>query len=185
LFLIDHCHRSFELAILIAAGGGIDLDVEVMFAGVLLHDLGLTARFHSPDVRFEVASANAARDLVRAHGMSPARAEKVWDVAALHGTGGISDSKSPETSVASDAIGTDVTGLGLERFDPGDIARIMATRPGFAKPFIDAIVTDLRDKPHVASSTWMTTIAADHIPSFHQSSIEQLALADPFENPQP
>jgi hypothetical protein len=35
--------------------------------------------------------------------MSPARAEKVWDVAALHGTGGISDLKSPETAVGSDA----------------------------------------------------------------------------------
>jgi len=97
-FLVDHCHRSFELAMLIAAAGGVDLDVEVLFAGVLLHDLGLTSRFHSPTVRFEVAGANAARDLVRAHGMDPAQAEKVWDVAALHATGGISDSKSAETA---------------------------------------------------------------------------------------
>jgi hypothetical protein len=59
----------------------------------------------------------------------------------------------------------------------------MATRPGFARPFIDAIVTDLRDKPQVASSTWMTTVAADHIPGFHQSSIEQLALNSPYEHP--
>lgn len=100
-FLVDHCHRSFELAMLIAAAGRIELDVEVLFAGILLHDLGLTPRFHSRDVRFEVSSANAARDLVRAHGMSLARAEKVWDVVALHGTGGIADIKCPETSVAS------------------------------------------------------------------------------------
>ena len=184
-FLVDHCQRSFELALLIATAGdvdlGVDLDVEVLHAGVLLHDLGLTPRFHSPTLRFEVASANAARDLVRAHGMDPARADKVWDVAALHATGGIADCKSPETAVAAAAIGTDVTGLGLDRFDPDDIARIMATRPGFARPFIDAVVTDLRDKPQVASSTWMATIAADHIPGFHQARVEQLALAHPFE----
>jgi hypothetical protein len=36
----------------------------------------------------------------------------------------------------------------------------MATRPGFARPFIDAVVTDLRDKPQVASSTWVAAIAA-------------------------
>jgi hypothetical protein len=184
-FLVDHCHRSFELAMLIAVSGDLDLDVEALFAGVLLHDLGLTPRFHSPKVRFEVASANAARDLVRAHGMDPARADKVWDVAALHATGGIADVKSPETSVASDAIGTDVTGLGLERFNPVDIARIMATRPGFAAPFIATIVTDLQDKPQVASSTWMTTVAADHIPGFHQSSIERLALDNPFDRSPP
>jgi hypothetical protein len=100
------------------------------------------------------------------------------DVAVLHATGGIADCKSPETA---DAIGADVTGLGLDRFDPDDLARIMATRPGFARPFIDAVVTNLPDKPRVASSTWMTTIAADHIPGFGQARIEQPALAHPFE----
>ena len=184
-FLIDHCHRSFELAMLIAHARGIELDVEVLFAGVLLHDLGLTPTFHSSEVRFEVAGANAARDLLRAEGMDPARAEKVWDVIALHTTGGIADFKSPEASVGSEAIGTDVTGLGLERFDPVDIARIMATRPGFAEPFIHAIVTDLQDKPQVASSTWMTTIAADHIQGFHQHSGEELALRNSFEKQRP
>jgi HD domain-containing protein len=149
-FLVDHCHRSLELALLIAAASGADLDVEVLHAGVLLHDLGLTPRFHSPTLRFEVASADAARDLVRAHGMDPARADKVWDVAVLHATGGIADCKSPETA---DAIGTDVTGLGLglDRFDPDGLARIMATRPGFARPFTGAVVTDPRDTPQVAS----------------------------------
>jgi hypothetical protein len=180
-FLIDHCHRSVELAMLIVGAGSIDLDAEVLVVGILLHDLGLTSRFHSSEVRFEVASANAARDLARSYGMSPARAEKVWDVAALHGTGGISDFKSPETAVGSDAIGRDVVGYGLDEFDPDVVARIMATRAGFAEPFVQAIVADLQDKYQVASSTWMTTIAAKYIPGFHQSVIEDLALADPWE----
>jgi hypothetical protein len=184
-FLIDHCHRSVELAMLIVGAGGIDLDDEVLAIGILLHDLGLTSRFHSSEVRFEVASANGARDLARSYGMSPGRAEKVWDVAALHATGGISDFKSPETAVGSDAIGRDVVGYGLDEFDPDVVARIMATRAGFAEPFIQAIVADLQDKYQVASSTWMTTIAAKYIAGFHQSVIEDLALADPWENPQP
>src|SRR6266545_3822601 len=95
----------------------------------MLHDLGLTPTYHAPDVRFEVASANAARAFVLDHGMSRKRADHVWDVAALHGTGGISDFKSPETATGADGI------------------------------------------------------AADHIPGFHQSSIEQLALNSPYEHP--
>jgi hypothetical protein len=70
-FLVDHCHRSLELALLIAAASGADLDVEVLHAGMLLPDLVLTPRFHSAALRFAVASADAARDLVRAHGMEP------------------------------------------------------------------------------------------------------------------
>ena len=184
-FLIDHCHRSVELAQLIVETENIDLDDEVLYVGVLLHDLGLTTRFHSSEVRFEVASAIAARDLALKYGMTSARAANIWDVAALHGTGGISDFKSRETAVGSDAIGRDVVGYGLDEFDPDVVARIMETRAGFAEPFIQSIVTDLQDKYQVASSTWMTTIAAKYIPGFHQSVIEDLALADPWENPQP
>jgi hypothetical protein len=184
-FLIDHCHRSVELASLIVAAGNVALDAEVLFVGVLLHDLGLTQRFHSSEVRFEVASANAARDLVLAYGMRAERAANVWDVAALHGTGGISDFKSIETAVGSDAIGRDVVGYGLDEFDPDVVAKVMETRTGFAEPFIQAIVADLQDKPQVASSTWMTTIAAKYIPGFHQNDIEEQALADPWEKPQP
>src|SRR6266705_4707426 len=174
-FLVRHCQRSFQLAVLLAAARGLHIDAEVLFAGVLLHDLGLTPTYHAPDVRFEVASANAARAFVLDHGMSRKRADHVWDVAALHGTGGISDFKSPETATGADGIGADVTGLGLEQLDQNEVSQIMATRSGFARPFIDAIVADLRDKPQVASSTWMTTVAADHLPGFQQSSIEQLA----------
>lgn len=180
-FLIDHCRRSFARALLFAQAQNVHVDVEVLYAGVLLHDLGLTPRFHSTELRFEAASANAARDLVRAHGMNAVRADKVWDVAALHGIGGLSDTKSPETAIGSRGIVSDVTGLGLDGFPPEVIASIMATRPGFARPFIDAIVTDLQDKPEVAAGTWMTTIAADHIPGFHEISIEQIALNSPFE----
>ncbi len=64
-FLVNHCRRSFRLAMLIAAARNADIDVEVVYAGVMLHDLGLTARYHSPAVRFEVASANAAHAFVR------------------------------------------------------------------------------------------------------------------------
>ena len=62
------------------------------------------------------------------------RADNVWDVAVLHGTIGIAAFKSPETAAGANGIGADVTGLGLEQFDPQLIGRIMATRPGFARP---------------------------------------------------
>ncbi|HEX6678234.1 MAG TPA: hypothetical protein VF486_24855, partial [Actinomycetes bacterium] len=83
---------------------------------------------------------------------------------------------------AAAGIGGDVTGRGLERLDQDEVNRIMATRPGFARPFIDAIAADLRDKPQVAGSTWMASVAADHIPGFQQHSIEQLVLDSPYEH---
>jgi len=61
----DHCQRSFRLAMLIASAQDADIDIEVVYVGIMLHDLGQTTRYNSPTVRFEVAGANAARAFVR------------------------------------------------------------------------------------------------------------------------
>jgi HD domain len=180
-FLANHCQRSYDVATLIASHGGISVDLEVLYTGLLLHDLGLTPRFHSSNARFEVASADAARAFAREHGLSPQQSEQVWDIVVLHGTGGIARWKSIETFVGADGIGRDVTGLGLDEFPKDVIDRIMATRAGFAQPFIDAIVADLQDKPQVANGTWMMLIAEAHIPSFQPISVETLAFNDPYE----
>jgi len=169
--------------VLFAAANELKVDLEVLYAGVLLHDLGLTLQFHSSSVRFEVASGDVARTFVRENGMSPKRAEDVWDVAVLHGTGGIAAYKSAETFAAASGIGADVTGLGLDGFRKDLFDRIMVTRPGFAKPFVDAIVTDLQDKPQVANGTWMALIAEAHIAGFRPISIEALAFDHPYEQP--
>jgi hypothetical protein len=113
--------------------------------------------------------------------------------AARHGTAGTALGEGRTGEAFSAATGWPGAGLAADPFsgdegfkastsnlfDQGEISQIMATRPGFARAFIDDIVTDLRDKPQVASSTWMTTIAQDLIPGFQQSSIEQLAFDYP------
>jgi HD superfamily phosphodiesterase len=44
---------------------------ELLYAGAMFHDMGLTRRHSSLDERFEVDGANAARDFLRGHGKSP------------------------------------------------------------------------------------------------------------------
>jgi hypothetical protein len=180
-FLVWHCWRSYRLAALLAEASGSEVDQEVLFAAVMMHDLGLTRRFHSPDVRFEVASANAAREFALEHRMSRLRADRIWDAVALHGTGGIAEAKSPEARVAYAGIGADVTGFCLEALDAHEVAEIMRSRVGFARPFIEAVVADLSDKPEVARATWMAPIAAAHVPGFRPVSVEDLAFANPHE----
>jgi hypothetical protein len=183
-FLLQHCQRSFELAVLIGAVEEVRVDLEVLYVGALLHDVGLTRRFHSAETRCEVASADVARSFARERGMSPSRAEIVWDVVALHGTSSIATHKSAEASLAARAIGADVTGLGLDPFPQDVIEKIMTSRPGFAQPFIEAVVADLEDKPEVAHGTWMAAIADAHIADFHPVSVEELAFENPFERAQ-
>src|ERR1043165_6371278 len=58
-------------------------DHELLYIGAVFHDLGLTPKYRSLDRRFEVDSANAARDFLRANGIDDAAARGVWDAVSL------------------------------------------------------------------------------------------------------
>jgi hypothetical protein len=46
---------------------GLRFDPELLYAGAMFHDMGLTDQHSSADERFEVDGANAARDFLRAN----------------------------------------------------------------------------------------------------------------------
>ena len=64
-------------------------DPELLYADAMFHDMGLTPQYASSDKRFEVASANAARNFLRSHGIAERDLETVWTAIALHTTPGV------------------------------------------------------------------------------------------------
>ncbi|KAK5687140.1 hypothetical protein LTS10_001277 [Elasticomyces elasticus] len=84
--------------------------------GAILHDLGwsTTDTFISPDKRFEVDGANAARtfiekEIVRSGGKDwdKHRGQLLWDAIALHTTPSIAQHKEPEVAATSIGIFAD------------------------------------------------------------------------------
>jgi HD superfamily phosphodiesterase len=123
-----HSARSFEFAALLARDEGIDVDLEVLYIGTLLHDLGLSQRFAGPE-RFEMRGANAVRAMLLEAGMERARAENVWDVIALHASTAIAAHKSVETRIANRGISIDVRGVGAEHLPVGAIRAVLDRWP--------------------------------------------------------
>src|SRR5271169_706752 len=87
--LFHHSSRVFYWGALTGARRGLTFDAELLYAGAMFHDMGLTHRHSSPDQRFEVDGANAARDFLRGHGISQPDIDTVWTAIALHTTPGI------------------------------------------------------------------------------------------------
>ena len=131
--VVAHCERSYRFAVLLARTDGIDVDDEVLYLGVLMHDLGLAPRFQT-DVRFDVGGANAARDWLLEGGMEAARAEVVWDIVALHASSAIAQHKSPETAVANSGISIDVRGAAVDRLSADAVRRVLDAFPAPASP---------------------------------------------------
>src|SRR5580693_9873279 len=68
--LFDHSLRVYLFGALQGRRLGLSYDPELLYIGAIFHDIGLTEKYRSPNERFEVDSANLAREFLRKHGVS-------------------------------------------------------------------------------------------------------------------
>src|SRR6201991_1727976 len=77
--LFSHSTRVYLWGALIGKRQGMTFDPELLYVAAMFHDLGLTPIYRDSQLRFEVDSANAARDFLRSHNISERDIEKVWN----------------------------------------------------------------------------------------------------------
>src|SRR5438477_3166701 len=111
--LFAHSLRVYLFGAIRGRHRKLTVDHELLYFGAVFHDLGLTPKYRSPDHRFEVDSANTARDFLRANGIDESAAGVVWDAIALHTTPEIPWHKRPEIALVTGGVEADVLGDGL------------------------------------------------------------------------
>src|SRR5258708_36730588 len=82
--LFAHSLRVYLFGAIRGRHRKLTVNHELLYFGAIFHDLGLTAKYRSPDRRFEVDGASAARDFLRANRIDESRAWEVWAAVALH-----------------------------------------------------------------------------------------------------
>ena len=65
--LFHHSSRVYYWSALAGRRRGLRFDPELLYAGAMFHDMGLTDQHSSADERFEVDGANAVRDFLPRH----------------------------------------------------------------------------------------------------------------------
>jgi len=165
--VFNHVMRSWLFAETLGRARGIKYDRELVYVGAILHDLGLTDRFAGPE-RFEVDGANAARDLLRAHGTAEDKIWLVWDAIALHSTPSIASSKQPEVAVVHFGISVDVVGFGIEEVPRASIDAITAAYPRlhFKRDFMKSLAAVAARKPHQAFGNFVADVGERHVKGF-------------------
>ena len=66
--LFHHSSRVFYWGALAGQRKNLKFDPELLYVGAMFHDMGLTKEYRSATERFEVDSANAAREFLSQHG---------------------------------------------------------------------------------------------------------------------
>ena len=80
--LVHYSSRVFYWGALTGLRCGLTFDAELLYAGAMFHDVGLTHPHSSSDDRFEVDGAKAARTFL--HSISRQDVDIVWTAIALH-----------------------------------------------------------------------------------------------------
>ncbi|MFY9884584.1 MAG: HD domain-containing protein [Candidatus Cybelea sp.] len=179
--IFNHSLRAFFFAELIARAKGLAHDVEAVFVASILHDTGLSPAYMSQDRRFEVDSANLAREIAGRHGVERARADAIWDAVSLHDQGEIARWKSTEVMLVNAGVVADFGGsLNLMKRD--DVAAVLesAPRTGFIPVFLDAVVVVAKRKPQATGNSFVTDVGYRMIPGFHLENFCDEVKTDPF-----
>jgi HD domain len=167
--LFNHSRRVFLFGALQGRRRGLNPDLELLYAGAMFHDVGLTEGYRSSMVRFEVDGANAARDFLIGHGVDEAAARKVWLSIALHTTPGVPEFLDPEIALVTAGVETDVLGIDRDELSGDAIAAVTDAhpRPDFKNQILRAFTDGMKHRPR---STF-GTVNADVLEHFDDSFV--------------
>src|ERR1700744_4055428 len=87
--LFNHSIRVYLFAAEQGRQRKLKFDTELLYVSAVFHDFGLLEKFSTPNDRFEVDGANAARQFLAAHTIPEDRIKITWEAIALHTTPGI------------------------------------------------------------------------------------------------
>ena len=171
--LFHHSSRVYYWGALTGKRRGLRYDPELLYAGAMFHDMGLTPAHSSTDERFEVDGANAARDFLRGHGISQEDIDTVWTAIALHTTPGIPQHMHPVVALVTAGVEMDVLGIAYHDYSDAQRQAVVQAHPRtdhFKADIIQAFYDGIKHKPDTTFGNVKADVLADKDPSFRSEN---------------
>jgi hypothetical protein len=171
--LFNHSSRVYFFGALAGQQRGLTVNLELLYAATMFHDVGLTPAYSSPNLRFEVDGANAARDFLKSWGVDPSDIEKVWTGIALHTTPGLPEFMHPVVALTTAGVEMDVLGLTYDQYPDAAREAVVAAYPRperFKEDIIQAFYDGIRHKPDTTFGNVKADVIADKEPHFHRGN---------------
>lgn len=167
--LFNHSRRVFFFGALQGQRRGLRADPELLYAGAMFHDIGLTESYRTSMRRFEVDGADAARKFLLERGVDEAAARTVWLSIALHTTPGVPEFLEPEIALVTAGVEIDVLGIGRDDLSAAAFRAVTAAhpRPDFKNRILRAFTDGMKHRPR---STF-GTVNADVLQHFDESFV--------------
>ena len=185
--LLNHSMRVYFFAAEYGRQRKLRYDPELLYVAAAFHDFGLLKKFSSPDERFEVDGANAARQFLTAHKVSEEQVQAVWEAIALHTTPGVTQYMRPEVALLYSGVALDVLGRGFDQFPSELREKIVAAYPRhrFKERFIQEYFAGFAHKPGTTYGTVNSSICERFIPGYIAPNACDVMAASPFPDSAP
>ena len=166
--IYHHSRRVFLFGSLQSRTFGINPDAELLYVAALFHDTGLVPPYRGTAQRFEMDSADAARDFLLSHGFSRQETDVVWTAIALHTTPEVPYGLDPVIAATTAGVETDVLGLRLDAIESGEIDAVTSAhpRPNFKAEILQAFTDGFKDRPDTTFGTVNADVLAHFVPGF-------------------
>jgi hypothetical protein len=183
--LYNHSRRVFFWGALTGDRRGLKYDPELLYLGAMFHDMGLTEKYASPDLRFEVDGANAARDFMKSYGVSERDVEDVWTAIALHTTPGIPEHMLPTIALVTAGVEMDVLGIAYQDFTHEQRDQVCVHHPretNFKENIIDHFANGIIKKPHTTFGNVKADVLALKDMSYVRQNFCSIILGSAWPN---
>ena len=167
--LFHHSSRVYYFGALAGKHRGLTFDPELLYAGAMFHDMGLTRQHSSKHERFEVDGANTARDFLKRHGLAQHDIDTVWTAIALHTTPGIPQHMHPVVALVTAGVEMDVLGLTYPEYSDEEREAVVHAHPrtaDFKEDIIQTFYDGIKDKPETTFGNVKADVLADKDPNF-------------------
>jgi HD superfamily phosphodiesterase len=181
--LFNHSSRVYLFAALAGEHRGMKFDPELLYAGAMFHDMGLTKAHSSEDERFEVDGANAARIFLKRHRITETDIDTVWTAIALHTTPGIPKHMHPIVALLTAGVEMDVLGVGYAEYSDAEretVVNAFPRTPRFKEDIIRAFYEGIKHKPETTFGNVKADVLADKDPHFHRGNFCSLIRESPW-----
>jgi hypothetical protein len=171
--LFHHSSRVYYWGALAGKHHGLKFDRELLYAGAMFHDVGLTSAHNSTHERFEVDGANAAREFLQSCGVDQDDIDTVWTAIALHTTPGIPQHMHPVIALVNAGVEMDVLGLSYAEYSDAERETIVRAHPRgaqFKEDIIQAFYDGIKHKPATTFGNVKADVLADKDPAFKRGN---------------
>jgi HD superfamily phosphodiesterase len=182
--LFHHSSRVYYFGALAGKHRRLLFDPELLYAGAMFHDMGLTPRHSSKTERFEVDGANTARDFLRSRNISQADIDIVWTAIALHTTPGIPPHMHPVIALLTAGVEMDVLGLAYKDYSDRERNAVVQAHPRsehFKEDIIQTFYDGIQHKPDTTFGNVKADVLADKDPHFKRINFCSVIRGSPWK----